>query len=394
LSHWPLRDTIWCPIRNADGIVSDAGPEDDRVTREALDFFLESDMQKLRAKALQDVYEAFEAGELQEWWDVEKLFDDFEGGDDGEHGEGYEIDAPVVADASGSSHGSDAGDSDGDDDGDDDGDGPGGGGGHSARNNATVPADQSVVPVAAERDEATAERLPTDESIVPVAAESEEATAERLAKTISNYDVAINMSMKLDDRLAASYLKMRKTEAWKLLRRRDPETELVLKDYLAKDWARIAETRQQVREADVERRKKQAALKEMQAAKAEEQVRKMAEAKRKAELDEMALKLPRTWKHVDFGQGCDKLTAKHISNIRSVLARLRLQLPLDDVHAAQWPYFVEMAPQYFLLRWGPAIGIGFATAVKEVIDRGKDHPGELQRFMAEVLKRTKGDLVI
>ena len=100
------------------------------------------------------------------------------------------------------------------------------------------------------------------EAIVPVEAqetalampglEDDSAFAQQVAETMGNYDASI--AAVSADPLAANYLRSRKVEAWKMLRRRDEAADKALSDFLKKDRETMAEMRERLRQEDKERR--------------------------------------------------------------------------------------------------------------------------------------------
>jgi hypothetical protein len=367
---------IALPARNADGSVSEVAAEDAMVTREAGEFFVQNGIPKLRAKALQVIYDAVETGNICEFWDIEKYLDGFDDGDDGELVEGQEVD-PLQAELA--ADGDDDGDDDDDDDADDGDDEPGGpDDGNGQQLSISAPAEQQLAVLCASGDDA--------------------AFAERVATTMGSYDAAIAMaSDKMGDTLAANYLRMRKTEAWKMLRRTDIATEAALSEFLMKDREKISEVRDKCRQEDDERRRRAKKEKEAVAFKKDELERKRADVKRLEQLAELAMQIPHAWSVNDFGQGCElkNLPPKAVANLRDVLARLRMnscELPEDL--AAQWVFFLDTAPDLFFRLWGPAIGANFVVAVKGVLQDLKEDKQAFVRWVRDLLKRRKGDFVI
>jgi len=234
-------------------------------------------------------------------------------------------------------------------------------------------------------------------ALVALAAEAgDEELAERLASTMGTYDAAISMAQtKMCDPLAANYLRMRRNEAWKALRRVDHATEAALQVFLAKDRETMSEMRERLRAEDEAKRKLALKAKQEKLAKQAEAERKKVEAKRAEQLAELALQIPRTWTLADFGQGCVlRLTPKCISNIRDVMTRLRLHSPdLPEDLAAQWAHILDIAPKVWHLKFGAAIGKRLTMCIDEVLSALKSgDKNAFVRFLREVLKLHRGDI--
>ncbi len=353
---------IALPQRSSDGRVHETGPEDAWVTREASEFFRENNLPKKRAAALLEIYRAFDEGELSNFLDVERFLEDFPDGDDGEHVEGQEIDPPLDA--------------------------------HEDERDSDGAADSDAADKDTQGDDSHEDQQ-TGSFAEACGSESDAALAERVASTLHAYDNAI--AAMASDPLAANYLRMRRTEAWKLLRRTDPETQKVLTDFLAKDRREMEELRAKLRHEDDERREQQKREKEAALAKKAALEAKKEEEKRAQKLQELAASIPRCWSLVDFGQGSSGvLPPKAAANIRDVLARVRaLGAELPDELAAQWAYFLEGEPKQLHVRFGPAIGHGFKTLVTEVLKKVQSgNQNAFHQFVRERLAKRNADIKV
>ena len=367
------------PPVDEQGRVQVNGPEDSLVTREAAEFFAENRIPQRRAAALQEIWDAFEAGRIQTFWDLEGFLEDFDNQDDGEHMEGEELapDVDLVQDGGGSSSGEEPGEDD-DDDGGEDGGPPDG----------AVPS--SIVPHAEPGREPTTE--PEVALVSPAAA-----FAERVANTMSSYDTAIHLaSGAMGDPLSASYLRMRRNEAWRMLRRMDAAEESALSEFLAKDREEMQAVRDKLRQEDQERKAAKEKEKVAEAAKKAEATAKKEETQRHQRLAELSRTIPQAWSVNDFGQGCgDHVPKKAQENIREVLARMRMMSPeMPDELAAQWAFFLEVAPEAFRRMWGSAIGFCFVREMRSLLEDMRSAPNAFHRFVRRTLRNRRGDLRI
>ena len=348
--------------------------EDSMVTREAAEFWTENRIGRHRIAAMQQVRDAFAEGRLQDFWDIEPLLEDFVNGDDGAHVEGFEIDPPLDAlqdDDARSQSSSEAEE-------DDDAKGPGG----------DDPGDLGGV-VASSGGELAGPIAP--------AGEGESDFAMRIAATMSSYDSAIAMATNtMHDPQAANYLKMRRAQAWKMLRNVDTAEEKALSEFLQKDRENMYQLREKLRQDDQAKkdeadRKKRAEAEKKAAAEA-----KKAEAKRLERLVELSRSIPQAWDVNDFGQGCGvKVPPKAAGNIREVLTRMRVNSPpMPEDLEGQWQHFLDVAPEEFRLKWGPAVGHCFVKEMRRILDDMKIVPLDFYNFVRKILRERIGDLHI
>ena len=374
------------PDVDGNGQVQVRGAEDSLVTREAAEFFAENRIPVKRAAALQEIWLAFQEGRLQSFWDIEALLEDFQDCSDGEHMEGEELEPPLLEDGASSGDSEEEPQADDDQDGDSPGDDddavdrpPGG----------AVPA--HIVP-----HTSPGTLAPTSSAEAP-STDPTSAFAERVATTMASYDSAIHMATQvMNDPLAANFLRMRKLEAWKMLRRTDAVEEGALSEFLAKDREEMHVVREKLRAEDRARKDAKEKEKRADAAKKAEAMAKRAETARRERLAELSRTIPQAWSVNDFGQGhADNLPKKAIEHIREVLARMRLQSPeMPDDLAAQWPFFLDVAPEAFRRKWGSAIGFCFVRDMRNLLEHMNREPDAFHRFMRRTLRDRRGDVRI
>ena len=111
-----------------------------------------------------------------------------------------------------------------------------------------------------------------------------------------------------------------------------------------------------------------------------------ASVRRRSDLPSSPSRLLADGPHADFGQGAEggKLPAKAIANIREALIRMLGKAPeLPEATAVQWPLFLELAPEIFRRRWGPAIGRMLIDDLQLVLGTLPELPKCLQQVGAE-----------